>query len=104
MEEIEVEDYDSFSRVISIFEDVWVEKGNASVKFNESTIKLEFNSVEPAVVAQLVRDSSEYLGALRVQPLEFYAHLKLREPVRIGTREVAQLEDLKETRYKVRKG
>ncbi|MCD6443383.1 DUF499 domain-containing protein [Candidatus Bathyarchaeota archaeon] len=104
IEEVQVEDYDSFSRVIAVLGDAWVAEGETNIQSEESAIKLEFTNVEPAVVSQLIRDSSDYLGLLYVRPLAFSTLLKLRKPVKIGNREIAHLEGLKKTRYKVRKG
>jgi len=104
IEEVKVEDYDSFTRVIAVLEEAWVTEGEASIKYGDSTIKISFTEVEPAVAAQLIKDSSEYLGALYVRPLTFSTLLKLRKPVKIGRKEITQLEGLEKTRYRVRKG
>ncbi|RLI28985.1 hypothetical protein DRO58_00900 [Candidatus Bathyarchaeota archaeon] len=104
LEEVEVEDYNSLMRVITVLDEAWVSRGEASVRYGESTIKLSFKDVEPTVVAQLVKDSSEYLGSMYIQPEELSIQLKLRKPVKIGRREITQLEGLEKTRYKVRKG
>lgn len=103
LDSAELKDYESFTRAIAILTDSWVEEAEAHVSYENSIIELKFKEVEPTIVAQLIKDSLDYLGTIYTGLSRFSALLRLRKPVKIGRTEIVQLDRFKNTRYRVRK-